>query len=422
MRDSYRITKQLRDELALLRQRVAEFEEAETERRRAEEALKQSERNYRVLFESTLDGMFVIDAQTMKVVLANQNAANIYGFKSAEDAIGVNPLDYIHPDDRERARRVIAEDLFEKDLRQIHEFRSTAEDGRDIWISAVGTRTEYQGKLAALISVRDISDRKRSENTVQKLYEQERKLRQELEAEMQRRVEFTRALAHELKTPLTPVIASSELLVAELKQEPLLSLAKNVNRGASNLNNRIDELLDLARGEIGMLQIKSETVDIGKLLREATQDMTPVASGKNQSLTLELPDFLPLVKGDVGRMRQVVLNLLNNAAKFTPERGEIILRAREDGTSLIVEVQDTGRGITEEEQKRLFEPYHRLESDREYLSGLGLGLALCKTLVELHGGRIWVESQAGKGSTFGFSVPLEAAGEWVLKAEKGEQS
>jgi len=421
LKDSYRISEQLMDEMALLRQRIVEFEEEEAERRRAEEALQQSERNYRVLFESTLDGMFVIDAQTMKVVLANQNAANIYGFKSAEDAVGVNPLDYIHLGDRVRARRVIVEDLFEKDLRQIHEFRSTTEDGRDIWISVVGTRTEYQGKLAALISVRDISERKRSENKVQQLYEQERKLRQELEAEMKRRVEFTRALAHELKTPLTPVMASSELLVAELKQEPLLSLAKNVNRGASNLNNRIDELLDLARGEIGMLQIKSETVDIGKLLREATQDMTPVASGKNQSITLELPDFLPLVKGDEGRLRQVVLNLLNNACKYTPERGRITLRARRDGANLVVEVQNTGRGITEEEQKRLFEPYHRLESDREHLSGLGLGLALSKTLVELHGGRIWVQSQAGKGSIFGFSVPLEAAVERALKPEIGEK-
>jgi len=422
LKDSFRISEQLMSELALLRQRIVEFEEAEAERSRAEEALQQSERNYRVLFESTLDGMFVIDAQTMRVVLANQNAANVYGFKSAEDAVGVNPLDYIHPDDRVRARRVIVEDLFEKDLRQIHEFRSTTEDGRDIWISTVGTRTEYQGKLAALISVRDISERKRSENKVQQLYEQERKLRQELEAEMKRRVEFTRALAHELKTPLTPVMASSELLVAELRNEPLLSLAKNINRGASNLNSRIDELLDLARGEIGMLQLKPELVDLLQLLREAADDMTPVASSHGQSLLLELPPSLPLAWADEGRLRQVVLNLLNNAAKFTPERGKIILRAREDSSNLIVEVQDTGRGITSEEQQRLFEPYHRLESDRDHLSGLGLGLALCKTLVELHGGRIWVQSQAGKGSTFGFSVPLEAGGEQALKAEKGEKS
>jgi signal transduction histidine kinase len=257
---------------------------------------------------------------------------------------------------------------------------------------------------------RDVTERKRSEEKLQELYEQERKLRQELEAEMKRRVEFTRALAHELKTPLTPVMASSELLAAELREEPLLSLARNINRGASNLNNRIDELLDLARGEIGMLQLKLELVDLPKLLREVAGDMTPVASSHGQALILELPSSLPLARADEGRTRQVVLNLLNNASKFTPDGGKIILRAREDDGNLVVEVQDTGRGISAEEQQRLFEPYHRLESDREHLSGLGLGLALCKTLVELHGGRIWVQSQAGKGSTFGFSVPLEADG------------
>ena len=533
-------------ELIMLRQRINEFETAEAERRRAEDALRQSEHNYRVLFESTLDGMFVLDAETMRVVLANQNTAKIYGFDSAEDVVGVNPLSYVHLDDRERALKFIVEGLFEKDLRQIKEFRTRTRDGREIWVSAVGTRTEYQGKMAGLISVRDITERKRSEKALieseeqysalvanladavliskggritwcndrteeilgyakdeltgrdagfflleginsaefvaavykvtegwshfrgtikmkkkngdvvdieysisrisgkeppefvtvardvterkrseeklQELYEQERKLRQELEAEMKRRVEFTRALAHELKTPLTPVMASSELLVSELKKEPLLSLAKNINRGASNLNNRIDELLDLARGEIGMLQLKPELVDLPKLLREVADDMTPVASSHGQSLILELPPSLPLAWADEGRLRQVVLNLLNNAAKFTPEGGKIILRAREDSANLVVEVQDTGRGITEEEKQRLFEPYHRLESDRDHLSGLGLGLALCKTLVELHGGRIWVQSQAGKGSIFGFSVPLEAAGEQALKPETGEKS
>jgi PAS domain S-box-containing protein len=539
MEDADMTKERLVSELMLLRQRVNEFETAEAERKRTEDALRRSEHNYRVLFESTLDGMFVLDAETMMVVLANQNAAKIYGFDCAEDAVGVNPLDYVYTDDRDRALTLIVEDLFGKDLRRIEEFRTRTRDGRRIWVSAVGTRTEFQGKMAGLISVRDITERKRSEKALreseeqysalvanladavliskggritwcndrteeilgytkdelmgkdarfflwedinasefvaevhevtkgrshfrgttkmikkngdvanieysisrisgkelpefvtvardvterkrseeklQELYEQERKLRQELEAEMRRRVEFTRALAHELKTPLTPVMASSELLAAELREEPLLSLARNINRGAANLNNRIDELLDLARGEMGMLQLKLEPVDLERLLREVADDMTPVASSHGQSLILELPSSLPLAWADEGRMRQVVLNLMSNASKFTPEGGKIVLRARKDGADLVVEVQDTGRGITAEEQQRLFEPYHRLESDREHLSGLGLGLALCKTLVELHGGRIWVQSQAGKGSTFGFSVPLEAGGKEALR-------
>jgi signal transduction histidine kinase len=127
-------------------------------------------------------------------------------------------------------------------------------------------------------------------------------------------------------------------------------------------------------------------------------------------LNLDLPVYLPQLRADEGRLRQVVLNLVSNASKFTPDGGMITIKAREMAGEMVVEVRDTGRGISEEEGQRLFEPYHRLESDREHLSGLGLGLALCKTLVELHGGRIWVESQPGQGSTFSFSVPLEHSG------------
>ena len=101
------------------------------------------------------------------------------------------------------------------------------------------------------------------------------------------------------------------------------------------------------------------------------------------------------------------MNLLNNAFKYTPAGGEITLKAREEGANLIVEVHDNGPGMSEEDQERLFIPYHRRVEDRERLGGLGLGLAIAKTLVELHGGRIWVESERGKGSTFGFSLPLE---------------
>ncbi|MEE8471503.1 MAG: ATP-binding protein [Dehalococcoidia bacterium] len=266
----------------------------------------------------------------------------------------------------------------------------------------------------------EIIERTQAEEKVQQLYEQERELRQQLEAEMNRRIEFTRALAHELKTPLTPMLISSQTLASELEEGPLLRLAKNVSRGACNLNSRIDELLDLAKGEIGMLRLKTNSLDMRQLLEEAIDDVAPLASSRRQSLIAELPPSLPRVQADEVRLRQIVLNLLNNALKFTPEEGKVILRARVIDGSLIVEVEDTGAGIPEEKQRWLFEPYQQLEAGGERLSGLGLGLALCKTLVELHGGQIWLESHAGKGSTFSFSLPLETAGRPAVTPETGE--
>jgi len=146
------------------------------ERRRAEESLKESEQRYRALFEGTLDGAFVIDAETMKVVLANKATAMIFGFDSAEDIVGVSPLDFVPPDDRDRVIQIVAEDMFAKDLRQVNEFRTITRDSREIWIRAIGVRTEYQGRLAGLVSFWDTTERKRAEEALKESEEKYRSL------------------------------------------------------------------------------------------------------------------------------------------------------------------------------------------------------------------------------------------------------
>lgn len=268
---------------------------------------------------------------------------------------------------------------------------------------------QYQGRRAVLGHSMDITELERAEAKLQEAYEKERRLRQEIEAEVERKILFTRALVHELKTPLTPVLASSELLVSELQEEPYLSLAKNIHRGAANLDRRIDELLDLARVEIGMLEVNPKAVDARPLLLAIADDMQAMVTSNGQSLMMNIPPYLSPAWADEERLRQIVLNLLINASKFTPEGGRIMLRVKEENSYLVVEVEDTGPGIPKEVQEQLFQPYHRQIPGREHLSGLGLGLALCKNLVELHGGKIWVQSEIGQGSTFGFSIPLATA-------------
>ncbi|MFC2058212.1 CHASE4 domain-containing protein [Chloroflexota bacterium] len=242
---------------------------------------------------------------------------------------------------------------------------------------------------------------------MQDSYEKEQNLRQEREQEIEKRVEFTRALVHELKTPLTPILASSDLLIEETQDENLLALAKNIHQGANTLNKRIDELLDMARGELGILELQCKEIDLLLLLNDIAGELKPVASSRDQMFNLEMPPSLPSAEADEDRLRQVLLNLLDNAIKFTPSGGTITLRAREKDGSLIIEVQDTGPGISEEKQQQVFEAYYRVKGERQRLHGLGLGLSLCKLIVELHGGRIWLESQDGEGTTFAFSLPLK---------------
>ncbi len=420
-----------------------------TERKRAEEELRESEDHYRTIFESAPVAIFHSTPEG-KITSANPAIARIFGYESPDELMavvnksGVAKALYVHPEKRPPAVDIaLAQEgwvVFENQYRRKDGnvitghvlFRAVRNpDGTtshlEGFIEDITERkraeeelVKYHEHLEELVEERtgelskankqlqqEVAERKQAEEKLERLYQKETELRQELEEEMKKRVEFTRALAHELKTPLTPMVMSSELLTSELKDETLLRVARNISRGAANLNSRIDELLDLAREEMGMLQIKPERVDVLGLLGEVVEDVAPVPSSRGQSLISKLPPTLPSVRADRVRLRQIVLNLLNNAFKFTPDGGEITLRARQEDGDLVVEVQDTGRGIAEEEQQRLFEPYHRVDADRECMAGLGLGLALCKTLVELHGGRIWVESAPGKGSTFGFSLPLE---------------
>lgn len=254
---------------------------------------------------------------------------------------------------------------------------------------------------------REIEGRKQVQAKLQQLHDSERKTRQELERQIGESKEFIKLLVHELKTPITSMIAACELLIDRLPEGPLLSLAKSLGRGASSLDGRVDELLDLAKIEVGMLRLNRKLVDPLALVQKVYEDMAPAIGKHGQSLTLNAPLLLPKVYADEDRLRQVILNLLHNSSKFTPDGGQIILRTREQGGNLLVEVVDTGPGIADEEQHRLFEAYYQVESNGKRVSGLGLGLALCKSLVEMHGGQIWVKSRSGEGSTFGFSMPLE---------------
>jgi signal transduction histidine kinase len=134
--------------------------------------------------------------------------------------------------------------------------------------------------------------------------------------------------------------------------------------------------------------------------------MTPLPSTTDES-DQDFPDSISTVQAATGRLRQGVLNILNNACKFTPPGGKIFFRTKEEGDILITDIEDTGPGISEEDQERLFDPYFRKVGDRERLSGLGLGLALAKRLVELHGGEMRMQSKKGKGSIFSFSLPVK---------------
>jgi signal transduction histidine kinase len=165
-------------------------------------------------------------------------------------------------------------------------------------------------------------------------------------------------------------------------------------------------LLELARYSRGSFKLNLQPIHVKSFLEEVIARFTPSIEERSQHLTIAIADQLPVIELDPSRLEQVLVNLLSNASKFTPHAGHIEFRAFLQDGALQVEVQDDGIGISPEDQKSLFKPYYIVDQDRKKYPGLGLGLTVCKQIVEAHGGVIRVASQPGQGSTFSFNIPL----------------
>gem|GEM_PF-2309567 len=230
---------------------------------------------------------------------------------------------------------------------------------------------------------------------------------QELERASRHKSEFLSMVSHEFRTPLTSVITFTELLLADehLKPEQRENL-QDVLESSQTLLRMINDLLDLSRLDAGKIKLFRDVLGIQDLMRDVARTVHPLTEKKRINLVIEPDAKLPLVYADELRISQVLMNLLSNAIKFTPEGGTIRVTASADAEKVTVTVTDTGIGIADEEQARIFEAFRQGQAGRQRPEGSGLGLALARSLVELHGGHIWVESRLGEGSKFAFTLPI----------------
>lgn len=270
---------------------------------------------------------------------------------------------------------------------------------------------ERAGRQAGWLAImHDVTERKQAEKKLGELYAIEQQQRLELEEVAQERGLFINILAHELWTPLTPVIASMTLLDETLaEKDPDCiehRLSSNAMAGIQALASCLRDLLDLAKYSRGGFTLEKRRVDVKELIVTVAGRFEPEARKKSQQIMIEVPDSLPEIEADGPRLEQVLINLLSNASKFSGVADPIFLRALTRRSELVIEVEDRGIGMTEEEQRKLFRPYHRVRQDQQRFPGLGLGLSISKQIVESHGGRMWLRSEQGKGSTFSFSLPL----------------
>lgn len=259
----------------------------------------------------------------------------------------------------------------------------------------------------------NVADRVAVELENARLYNVETVIRSELQNQIEKKTEFLHSIAHELKTPLTSLLSSSELLKMDINNITATQrdrIIDNIDRSAMSMNRRVNELLDFARSQTGNLELKLAPSRIENVLNEALDRTAAAFEDKNQTVKLVLPDSLPYVYCDTDKLQQVVVNLLSNASKYSRAGTEIVITAKQSDVDLIVEVADCAQIIELDERGKIFEPYYRGKTiaSNGQLPGLGLGLAIARQIIELHKGRIWVESNPGEGNIFKFSVPAQA--------------
>ncbi|HYY16203.1 MAG TPA: response regulator, partial [Gammaproteobacteria bacterium] len=272
-----------------------------------------------------------------------------------------------------------------------------------------------------------------------KLYEQVRQYAEELEAKVETRTrelqetnrrleetsrhksEFLANMSHELRTPLNSIIGFSEILLdefmgGEVTANERREFLSNILSSGRHLLALINDILDLSKVEAGRMEMQPAAFAIAEVINGVLNTIKPLAVRKQIGVEVAIDPALLSIVADPAKVKQILYNLLSNAVKFTPEQGHVGVRASQDEEGVRIAVWDTGIGIKAEDQMRIFEEFQQVETTtaRQY-EGTGLGLALAKKFVELHGGRIWVESELGKGSTFTFTLP--SVGQLAMPAE-----
>mgnify|MGYP001439456490 CR=1 FL=1 len=356
---------------------------------------------FRVLVESVVDyAIFMLDANG-RIITWNKGAERIKGYHD-EEVLGKPYEIFFSSEDVQagKPQRLLAQ------ARQFGHVEDLGwrlrKDGTRFWADAVITALfDAHGKLAGYAKVtRDLT-------------ELEHLQREKIEALQQADVlkdQFISILSHELRTPINAITGFGSILddevVGPLTEQQHVYLHKML-AGADALLDLVNDLLDLSRIQAGRFHLSPQPYDFAMVVSEKLSSLQPLATPKHLHLINDVPQDLPLLVGDAQRIGQVLINLINNAIKFTPDEGSIRVRACLDGQVLRCEIQDTGIGVAAKDLDKLFKPFTQVDmSSTRQAGGTGLGLTISKSLVEAHGGQIGVESQPGKGSTFWFTLPL----------------
>jgi PAS domain S-box-containing protein len=414
----------IRDEDGSLDYQVTVMEDI-TEGKRAEQALRDSERFNASILDTTPNLIYIYDLVENRNVYANREVTEFLGYTPEQiQAFGSTLFEHIlHPDDAEHVAGHHARCAEAGDAEVLEvEYRMKHSNGQWRWLQSwdVAYVRDDQGRVARILGfTEDITERKRAENQLQELAKSLESRIEERTHELNDTVEelresndaknrFLRSMSHELRTPLNSIIGFSGILsdglAGEVNEEQSRQLAM-IRSSGQHLLALINDILDLSRIEAGQVDVDIEPIDVAAFLAEVISDCGPPAEGKGLALRMEVAEPAPRLSSDIRRVRQILLNLLSNAIKFT-ETGGIVVRARRASGRLVsLSVSDTGLGISAEDQEHIFGEFEQAAGQAPNIEGTGLGLAISRGLAGSLGGTVEVESEVGIGSTFTLTLP-----------------
>ena len=359
-----------------------------TERKQTEEALRREKEFSQGLIASMQDGLFVLDSDGVHIDV-NPAFCKMTGF-SRRELIGVGiPHPYWPPEHYEEIGRAYRKGLAgESENFELNFMRKNGE--RFPVIVSSSRLKDGQGNIISYFAtVKDITEHKKLD---------------------QLKDEFISLVSHELRSQLTIIIGALNTALSEekhLTRDEMRRLLQDASCEAESLSRLVGNLLELSRSQAKCLTLFAEPVDIRNVVKNVVKQITQWNT--SHQIVVDFPRKLPSVFADQLRLERVLYNLLENAIKYSPQVGEIRVFAKPESRHLVIGVSDQGIGISVSDQAKLFKLFQRLEDPRvEGVKGAGLGLMVCQRLVEAHGGRIWVESKPGQGSTFFFTLPLIA--------------
>lgn len=371
-----------------------------TERKETEMALRESEERFQQVAENSMVWVWEVDT-TGLYTYASPIVEKILGYRPEEIVGKKHFYDFSLPATREEVKKRALKTFAKKQLFRGFINQNVHKNGKEVWLLTSGAPIcDKKGRLLGYRGAdTDITEHRETEEKLRRANEKLRELDK-------LKTDFVSNVTHELRTPMTSIKGYTELiLVGEAgeinqRQREFLTTVKN---NADHLTRLINDLLDISYLETGKLELNLETMDIPALMHETVKNYQVEAKARRLNLGVDLPKEYPFLKADKDRIKQVLTNLMGNALKFTPSQGKIVLGFRDKGEEALFWVKDNGVGIARKNLNRVFEKFQQVGKKKE--KGTGLGLAITKGLVELHQGRIWVESELGKGATFYFALP-----------------